>query len=180
MCKEYDKDCFEKTKSSSNDDKTIDTRLIVKANDIIHEYGAVDSVYGFGYAFLQYADKDAAEYAKRKYENSGCIVDYDYVISTASTSINTGDNQSDEWAYEETDAFSAVDYYKSKIKSNINIAVIDSGINYNHELFKNRVVRTNVDFSSEATGDEMDKYGHGTNVAGAIAKSTPSNVKISA
>ena len=110
MCKEYDKDCFEKTKSSSNDDKTIDTRLIVKANDIIHEYGAVDSVYGFGYAFLQYADKDAAEYAKRKYENSGCIVDYDYVISTASTSINTGDNQSDEWAYEETDAFSAVDY----------------------------------------------------------------------
>lgn len=176
MCAEYDN----YDSLAQDDDKTIDTRLILKTNDSIDEYGAVDSVYGFGYAFLQYADKDAAEYAKRKYENSGCIVDYDYVISTASTSINTGDNQSDEWAYEETDAFSAVDYYKSKIKSNINIAVIDSGINYNHELFKNRVVRTNVDFSSEATGDEMDKYGHGTNVAGAIAKSTPSNVKISA
>lgn len=56
---------------------------------------------------------------------------------------------------------------------------MDSGINYNHELFKNRVVHTHTDFSTDASDDEMDKYGHGTNVAGAIAKSTPSNVRLS-
>ena len=84
----------------------------------------------------------------------------------------------DEWAYEETDAVSALDYYKLKAKSNINIAVVDSGINYNHELLKYRVVRTKMDFSTDNTGDEMDKAGHGTKVAGAIAKSTPSNVKL--
>ncbi len=179
MCAEYDRDYIDNTESLSNDDKTVYTRLIVKADGAIDEYGAIDSVYGFGYAFLQYADEDSAEFAKKQYENSGYTADYDSVITTASTSINTGGNWSDEWAYEETDAVSALDYYKSKIKANIDVAILDSGINYNHELFKNRVVRTKADFSTDASDDEMDKYGHGTNVAGAIAKSTPSNVKLS-
>lgn len=172
LCNEYD------NYSNSNDGDIIDNRLMVKTNDSIDEYGAVDSVYGFGYAFLQYADDESAEFAKTQYENAGYTADYDSVITTSSTSIGSSGNWSDEWAYEETDAVSALDYYKSKIKPNINIAILDSGINYNHELFKNRVVRTNADFAT-GTDDEMDKYGHGTNVAGAIAKSTPSNVKLS-
>ena len=173
LCAEYD------NYSNSNDGDKIDNRLIVKTNDSIDEYGAVDSVYGFDYAFLQYADDESAEFAKTQYEKAGYTADYDSVITTSSTSIGSGGNWSDEWAYEETDAVSALDYYKSKIKPNINIAILDSGINYNHELFKNRVVRTHTDFSTDASDDEMDKYGHGTNVAGAIAKSTPSNVRVS-
>ena len=172
LCNEYD------NYSNSNDGDIIDNRLMVKTNDNIDEYDAIDSVYGFGYAFLQYADDESAEFAKTQYENAGYTADYDSVITTSSTSIGSSGNWSDEWAYEETDAVSALDYYKSKIKPNINIAILDSGINYNHELFKNRVVRTNADFAT-GTDDEMDKYGHGTNVAGAIAKSTPSNVKLS-
>lgn len=174
LCNEYDN----YNELDSTDEQTINTRLIVKSDDKIEEYGAVDSVYGFGYAFLQYADDESAEFAKTQYENAGYTADYDSVITTSSTSIGSSGNWSDEWAYEETDAVSALDYYKSKIKPNINIAILDSGINYNHELFKNRVVRTNADFAT-STDDEMDKYGHGTNVAGAIAKSTPSNVKLS-
>lgn len=173
LCNKYD------NYSNSNDGDKIDNRLMVKTNDNIDEYGAVDSVYGFGYAFLQYADDESAEFAKTQYETSGYKADYDSVITTSSTSIGSGGNWSDEWAYEETDAVSALDYYKSKIKPNINIAILDSGINYNHELFKNRVVHTHTDFSTDASDDEMDKYGHGTNVAGAIAKSTPSNVRLS-
>ena len=177
LCNEYDK------YSNSNDGDKIDNRLMVKTNDRIDEYGAIDSVYGFGYAFLQYADEISAKEAKAQYENLGYTVNYDSVITACSTkssaSLPQYENWGDEWAYEETDALATVDYYKLKVKSNIEIAIVDSGINYNHELFKNRVVRTNVDFSAEATGDEMDKYGHGTMVAGAIAKSTPSNVKFS-
>ncbi len=63
------------------------------------------------------------------------------------------DQWGDNWAYERVDADSALDYYK--------------------------VVRTKADFSTDASDDEMDKDGHGTNVAGAIAKSTPNNVKLS-
>lgn len=173
MCEEYDDEYSDVTEPTQVRD-----RLIVKTNDNIDEYGAVDSVYGFGYAFLQYADEESAQFAKAQYEKSGYTVDYDSVITASSTSISTSSNWNDEWAYEETDAASALDYYKLKVKPTINVAVIDSGINYNHELFKNRVVRTNTDFSAEASGDEMDKYGHGTSVAGAIAKSTPDNVKL--
>lgn len=178
MCSEYD----DYDSLAQDDDKTIYTRLIVNANDIVNEYGAVDSVYGFGYAFLQYADEKTAKKAKTQYENLGYTVDYDSVAALCNTNSNDYPqyaNWPEEWAYEETDALATVDYYKLKVKSNIEIAIVDSGINYNHELFKNRVNRTNVDFSAEATGDEMDKYGHGTMVAGAIAKSTPSNVKFS-
>lgn len=170
LCNEYD------NYSNSNDGDKIDNRLIVKTNDNIDEYGAVDSVYGFGYAFLQYADEKSAQKAKEKYEESGYTVDYDFVVTSSSTYDKY--NTNDEWAYEETDAVSALDYYKLKAKLNINIAVVDSGINYNHELFKNRIERTKVDFSTDASGDERDTSGHGTKVAGAIAKSTPNNVKI--
>ena len=174
LCSEYDN----YNELDSTDEQTINTRLIVKSDDKIEEYDAIDSVYGFGYAFLQYADDESAEFAKTQYENAGYTADYDSVITTSSTSIGSSGNWSDEWAYEETDAVSALDYYKLKAKPNINIAVVDSGINYNHELFKNRIERTKVDFSTDASGDEMDKAGHGTKVAGAIAKSTPSNVKL--
>lgn len=170
LCNEYDK------YSNSNDGDKIDNRLMVKTNDRIDEYGAVDSVYGFGYAFLQYADEESAQKAKENYEKSGYTADYDCVVTSSSTYDKY--NTNDEWAYEETDAIATIDYYKSRIKPTINIAVVDSGINYNHELFKNRIERTKVDFSTDASGDEMDTSGHGTKVAGAIAKSTPSNVKL--
>lgn len=174
MCAEYD----DYSELDDTDDKTIDTRLIVKTDDAIDEYGAIDSVYGFGYAFLQYADKESAQAAKEQYENSGCIVDFDAIITPTWTYDYS--NWSDEWAYEETDAVSAIDYYKLKAKPNINIAVLDSGINYNHELFRNRLSRIKVDFSTKNKDDEMDTHGHGTRAAGEIVKSTPSNVKISA
>ena len=170
LCSEYD------NYSNSNDGDKIDNRLIVKTDTAIDEYGAVDSVYGFGYAFLQYADEESAQKAKEKYEESGYTADYDCVVTSSSTYDKYNTNE--EWAYEETDAVSALDYYKLKAKSNINIAVVDSGINYNHELFKNRIERTKVDFSTDASGDERYTSGHGTKVAGAIAKSTPSNVKL--
>ena len=43
LCNEYD------NYSNSNDGDIIDNRLMVKTNDNIDEYDAIDSVYGFGY-----------------------------------------------------------------------------------------------------------------------------------
>lgn len=172
LCNEYD------NYNNTKDGDKIDNRLIVKTNDNIDEYGAVDSVYGFGYVFLQYADENNAEKALHNYENSGYIVSYDSLANCTDSANHQewGDN----WSYERVDSDSALDYYKLKAKPTINIAVVDSGINYNHELFKNRITRTK--FNSSASGEannEIDDYGHGTEVAGVIANSTPSNVKIS-
>ena len=175
LCNEYD------NYSNSNDGDKIDNRLIVKTNDNIDKYGAIDYVKGIGYYFLQYETKEKADFAKKKYKALNYTVNNDSVVKLCDTKLTTPPQYSkwpEQWAYEETDAVSAVDYYTARIKPTINIAVIDSGVNYNHELLKYRVVRTKVDFSTENRGDEMDTLGHGTNVAGTIAKSTPSNVKI--
>lgn len=175
LCNEYD------NYSNSNDGDKIDNRLMVKTNDNIDEYGAIDYVKGIGYYFLQYETKEKADFAKKKYKALNYTVNNDSVVKLCDTKLTTPPQYSNwpkEWAYEETDATATIDYYKSRIKPTINIAVIDSGVNYNHELLKYRVVRTKVDFSTENRGDEMDTLGHGTNVAGTIAKSTPSNVKI--
>ena len=170
MCSEYD--------DTVTKEGVINTRLIVKSDDKIEQYDAIDSVYGFGYVFLQYADENNAEKALHNYENSGYIVSYDSLANCTDSANHQewGDN----WSYERVDSDSALDYYKLKAKPTINIAVVDSGINYNHELFKNRITRTK--FNSSASGEannEIDDYGHGTEVAGVIANSTPSNVKIS-
>ena len=175
LCNEYD------NYINSNDGDKIDNRLMVKTNDRIDKYGAIDYVKGIGYYFLQYETKEKADFAKKKYKALNYTVNNDSVVKLCDTKLTTLPqyrNWPEQWAYEETDAVSAVDYYTARIKPTINIAVIDSGVNYNHELLKYRVVRTKVDFSTENSGDEMDTLGHGTNVAGTIAKSTPSNVKI--
>ena len=57
LCSEYDN----YNELDSTYEQTINTRLIVKSDDKIEEYDAIDSVYGFGYAFLQYADDESAE-----------------------------------------------------------------------------------------------------------------------
>ena len=175
LCNEYD------NYSNSNNGDKIDNRLMVKTNDNIDKYGAIDYVKGIGYYFLQYETKEKADFAKKKYKALNYTVNNDSVVKLCDAKLTTLPqyrNWPEQWAYEETDAVSAVDYYTARIKPTINIAVIDSGVNYNHELLKYRVVRTKVDFSTENSGDEMDTLGHGTNVAGTIAKSTPSNVKI--
>ncbi len=61
----------------------------------------------------------------------------------------------------------------------IQVAVLDSGIDTDHELFVDRLIESNVNFSNSGEENSCeDDYGHGTHVAGIIADNTLSNVKI--
>ena len=62
MCSEYD------NLSKADGGTIIKKRLIVKTDDNIDEYGAVDYVKGLGYYFLQYNNEKLAENAKKQYE----------------------------------------------------------------------------------------------------------------
>ncbi len=61
------------------------------------------------------------------------------------------------------------------------VGVIDTGVDYNHEFLKDRIVRTNFNSSSDGTpDDEMDnEYEcHGTAVSSVIADNSPKNISI--
>ncbi|MBN3033083.1 MAG: S8 family peptidase [Candidatus Saganbacteria bacterium] len=55
------------------------------------------------------------------------------------------------------------------------IAVIDTGLNYNHEDFVNKVDLTDAKNYITGTDDPLDDYGHGTAVSGVIGAVTNNN-----
>ena len=166
-------------------------RLIVQSNVDFNSYNAVEVVRGFeNFHVLQY--KTEAD-TKNAYENllndSDIIsVDIDAVISvdsvetTSTTSEETTYTQEDFyncWSLNATGMDKVLEYYNDKQFPEIVVGVIDSGVNYNHELFEGRLIRTHFNSSSEDDpDDEADTNGHGTAVTSCIIKTTPANVKI--
>lgn len=68
---------------------------------------------------------------------------------------------------------------KDKVRSKTNqviVAVLDTGIDHNHPMFKNKIIK-GYNFIDD-NYNTMDTNKHGTHVAGIIADSTNDNVKI--
>ncbi len=69
---------------------------------------------------------------------------------------------------------------KTTDKPEIIVAVIDSGLDTEHDAFGDAELKARVltGFDATGKGDITDNDGHGTNVAGIILESTPDNVKV--
>lgn len=105
--------------------------------------------------------------------NSFVYVEPDYVRMAID-----GDGETtlqSDWAYERTGVNTLKEKFKDKTEEII-IAVVDSGIDEENELFQDRLVE-GYDFIDN-DDDPFDELGHGTKVAGVIVNSTPSNIKI--
>ncbi len=100
---------------------------------------------------------------------------------------NEDDNLSNDFREEE------ISYVSSKIGFNdikedlakrveddyIQIAVLDTGVDTDHEFLQGRLLEGNVNFSNTGEPNSVeDDFGHGTHVAGIIVDNTLSNVKI--
>lgn len=185
--------------SSVSENETIDEpeidfqtcRLIVQSDIDFNNYGAVEVVSGFeNFHILQYETEADAKNAYENLLNNPDVisVDIDAVISvdsvetTSATSEETTYTQEDFnncWSLNATGMDKVLEYYNDKQFPEIIVGVIDSGVNYNHELFEGRLIRTYFNSSGEDDpNDESDKNGHGTAVTSCIVKTTPSNVKI--
>lgn len=178
--------------ANKNNPNAVEDRLIVKTKDKISDDTALESVSGLEYTVLQYEDKQAMEQAYDDLRDKGYTVEKDRVLSIKGNTIKNlrtmadetaGDTAeiSDKWSYESVMS----DYAKAKIEKSaaynneIVVGVLDSGVDYNHELFSGRIEDTSFNMSSSGEeNDCMDDNGHGTAVAGVIAQTTPDNVKI--
>ncbi len=185
--------------SSVSENETIDEpeldfqtcRLIVQSDVDFNNYGAVDTVSGFeNFHILQYKTEIDTKKAYENLLNDPDIisVDIDAVISvdsvgtTSATSEETTYTQEDFyncWSLNATGMDKVLEYYSNQQFPEIVVGVIDSGVNYEHELFEGRLIRTYFNSSGEDDpNDEADTNGHGTAVTSCIIKTTPANVKI--
>ena len=148
-----------------------------------------------GYAdlhILQFDSKTAAEEALTYYHSLPyvtCVEPDEQVYCAESDEIEASDStvtaDSTATHYSWGSSYIGVDEYIAKLGDaaslpEIVVAVIDSGIAYNHEMLKDRAIRTNYNTSASSAeaGGEYDDYGHGTHVAGIVADNTTANVKI--
>ena len=188
---------FSETECDESDDTFATQRLIVKSEKAIDYQGAIDCVSGYNNLYiLQY---NSVVETKRAY-NYYLECDYiDYVepdiIMSAQDDIDVPDMDISEEEISDFDEVTAdaIEWLSDKIGFNdikdelservnddyVLVAVLDSGVDTDHEFFENRLVESDYNGSSSGErGSVEDDYGHGTHVAGIIAGNTLDNVKI--
>ncbi|MGN0534321.1 MAG: S8 family serine peptidase [Eubacterium sp.] len=161
-----------------------ESRLIIESDCKIYGTKEAEAVYGCGYAVLQYEDDAAMEADRKALLSRGYSVSVDKMIfanDTDERGITAKYTDSGNYGYYDSGATYAQESIENSGKEydDIVIGVLDSGVNYNHELLSDRIVDTTLNFSRTGeVGDCMDDQGHGTLVSGIIVQSTPDNVKI--
>ena len=174
-------------------------RLIVKSKDVIDHKGAVACVSGYNDLYvLQYDSASGAKMAYEYYAELDCV---EYVEPDVIMSVQ-GDIEDLEGLIpeiivpgENVSASEIMDWLSNKIGFNdikaelstkinddyILVATIDSGADMDHDMLKDRIIDSGVNFSGTGSLDSAeDDYGHGTHVAGIIVANTLDNVKVKA
>ena len=168
-------------------------RLIIRADGNFDKCGALEDVSGFeDFHILQYESPEAAmdAYGQLQKEKNILEVDLDlvctycgYESSPDDPDIIPKDEFLNDWSRDRTQSKRLQEYLaKSNIPmKEVIVGVVDTGIDYNHEIFKGRVERTKFNVTASGNADdEMDDeiaY-HGTTVSSVIVNNSPKNVKV--
>lgn len=170
-------------------------RLIVRADSKFNKCGALEDVSGFeDFHILQYESPETAmeAYINLKAEKNVTNVAPDVVIDGLQGDISETLSESElnnkkhlcDWSCDRTQSDRLLDYLETQDipEREIVVALIDSGLDYNHEFFEGRFVRSYFNSSVDGNSDdELDgaQKSHGTAVASVVLDNTPKNVKVS-
>ncbi len=164
------------------EESTCTNRLIVKSSRILDERDSIGYVYGYNdLHILQFSSKQAMLSAK-EYYSSLPYVEYaeeDYILKEAVTDDGlVFESSADYPTVVQSNLFGYTTAKKnSSGGSSVKIAVIDSGVQTDHEFLVGRVEDSGFNSVSD-NGTAYDDRGHGTHVAGIIVANTLSNVKV--
>ncbi len=158
-------------------------RLIVKSAKSIDTLSAVSVISGYRDLWiLQFENAVETQEAFGYYSTLDCV---EYVEPDARVELfetQTYSNGRLSWGSDAVGSDEVLDFITQLRPTlpEIKIAVLDSGIDYNHSFLKDRMTDTgiNLSVSGDNTGMSDDASSHGTHIAGIIADNTPDNVKI--
>ena len=164
-------------------------RLIVKSKSKINTLDAVSVISGYKDLWIlqfesEYYTAEAFEYYSAlecvEYVEPDSIITKDTVVETFSAERLENGHLS--WGAEAIGSDEVLDYLEtaSVDLAEVKVGVIDSGIDYNHEFLKDRMIDEGLNFSSSGDDTAMsdDPDSHGTHVSGIIVDNTPASVKI--
>ncbi|MBQ7121070.1 MAG: S8 family serine peptidase [Clostridia bacterium] len=180
------------------EDTTFQTcRLIVKSDTTPDKLNSIGTASGFSdYHIIQFENEEDTKNAFDFYSECDYVEDVfcDRVFDASSDYTVDQSNQItyqeevperlDSWGSQVTGMYDLKDYIKSNCNltelPQIKVAVIDSGVDLNHEFLKGRLIETG--FNNSGYGDENSEHetfrGHGTMVSSVIADNTLDNVKL--
>lgn len=166
-------------------------RLIVRADGKFNTYGALEDVSGFeDFHILQYESPETAMVAFKQIKDEKNITKIapDEVVAGLQGEIseNTVDISKDylcAWSTDRTQSKRLQEYLKSNNiqMREIIVGVVDTGVDYNHEFLKGRLIHPKFDFPKKSNTEEEEESiykSHGTAVSSVIVDNTPENVKI--
>lgn len=168
-------------------------RLIVRADGNFDDIGALENVSGFeDFHVLQYESPEAAMKAFEKLQSEKNITEVEldlvctycgYESTPEDPDIISKDEFLNDWSRDRTQSKRLLEHLaESDIPmEEIVVGVVDTGIDYTHEIFEDRVERTYFNVSSSGNADdEMDSKTlyHGTTVSSVIVNNSPENVKV--
>ncbi len=184
---------YSKTLAQFDNSEFSTSRLIVKSNRKIDTLDAVSVLNGYDNMWiLQFENPQRAKEAYEYYSTRTGIeyVEPDRIISASSVDesgypvFNSEDEPSRtyiSWGPEHigTDILNNALKVQNYPVQETTVAVIDSGVDHNHPMLKDRVIPTKINTSTSGTrNSSMDDNGHGTAVASVIIDSTLDNVYV--
>ncbi len=184
MITEYDaEDDGFRTFSVSENDSFASCRLIVKSSENIDVSDAVSVISGYKNLWVLQYDSEEKTSSAFEYYKSLSYVEYvepDATVEMHVTSFENPENTRLSWGSDAIGADDALSVISAVDLPEIKVGIIDSGIDYNHEFLKDRVIDEGCNFSTSGDKTSMsdDPKSHGTHVAGIIVDNTPKNVKI--
>ena len=166
-------------------------RLIIRADGNFDKCGALEDVSGFeDFHILQYESPEAAMLAFKQLQSEKNITKIapDEVVAGLQGEIseNTVGISKDylcAWSADRTQSKRLQDYLKANNiqMREIIVGVVDTGVDYNHEFLKGRLIHPKFDFPKNSNTEEEEESiykSHGTAVSSVIVDNTPENVKI--
>ena len=156
-------------------------RLIVKSTEKLPALDSVGYVYGYNdLHILQFDNRESFQKAYEYYGSLKCVEYVEEDLYLTEAVVDDGVVFESAIEYPTIVQSNLFGYSTAKKDSDgyaVDVGVIDSGVQHDHEFLAGRVVDTGFNSISD-NGSAYDDRGHGTHVAGIIVANTLSNVTV--